>query len=303
MVSVIIPYYNRPEKILRCVNSVLEQTYQEFEILIIDDHSIQPLRLNLDPRIHVIRNEVNIGPGASRNVGLDHAKGEYIAFLDSDDYWHKDFLKITYHNLSEDSSLAFVYTQTDAFKGKVRLPFKKKFESRTRIMPDILLKKRVWTTSSCLWRSEIIGECRFINTRNWEDYVFDVEVSLRNNNIKPIEQVLCFYDSDGSDKLSKVNYYNRLQEKTYSIFRVFDLVKNTMYFSQDTVKKFFRHELLTALESYNKFEDKTRIKSYDIITKLKLVESPVNLLLIAFIFKYAPKKYLYSLINKIKKSG
>ena len=95
MTSIIIPYHNRPVKLKRCLNSIFQQTYQDFEILIIDDYSKTPLQLEVDNRVRILRNRKNLGPGLSRNVGLDNAKGEYIAFLDSDDYWDKEFLALT----------------------------------------------------------------------------------------------------------------------------------------------------------------------------------------------------------------
>ena len=98
-VSIIIPYFNKKDYIHSTLNSVFKQTYKNFEILIIyDDPSKKDLDLikelkKKDKRIRLIINKKNIGPGYSRNKGLDKAKGNYIAFLDSDDLWKKGKLK------------------------------------------------------------------------------------------------------------------------------------------------------------------------------------------------------------------
>lgn len=92
-VSVVIPTYNRKNTLKRAIDSVLNQTFQNFEIIIVDDCStdgsfeyIAEQYGELDNLIYV-RNENNIGPSASRNVGVSYAGGTYIAFHDSDDEW------------------------------------------------------------------------------------------------------------------------------------------------------------------------------------------------------------------------
>jgi len=90
-VSVIIPTHNRALLLCRAVDSVLKQTFQDFEIIIIDDGStdrtVEFARGSGDARIRYHRNEKNCGEGESRNAGLRLARGEYIAFIDDDDQW------------------------------------------------------------------------------------------------------------------------------------------------------------------------------------------------------------------------
>ena len=97
LVSVIIPIHNRSEDLNRSVPSILAQTEQSFEILIIDDASTEDLSIVVnnfnDPRIKLIRNDKKGNAGTVRNTGIDLACGEYIAFLDSDDEWFPDHLK------------------------------------------------------------------------------------------------------------------------------------------------------------------------------------------------------------------
>jgi len=92
LISVIIPAYNVEEYIHVCLNSVLSQTYHDFEIICINDGStdstaeILEYFAHKDSRIKILENDSNMGPGYSRNRGLDEAKGKYISFLDGDDW-------------------------------------------------------------------------------------------------------------------------------------------------------------------------------------------------------------------------
>ena len=91
LVSVIIPTYNRKHVLTKAIQSVINQTYQSLELLIIDDGSTdgteKAVKEFSDSRIRYFRYECNMGVAAARNVGVKEATGEYIAFLDSDDEW------------------------------------------------------------------------------------------------------------------------------------------------------------------------------------------------------------------------
>jgi len=96
-VSVIIPVYNRPELGERAVRSAVAQRVDGMEVIVVDDCSQPPFRLALDiaakPNVRLIRNETNGGESVARNNGVAVAKGNWIAFLDSDDYWLADTLR------------------------------------------------------------------------------------------------------------------------------------------------------------------------------------------------------------------
>ena len=96
LVSIVIPVFNRPEQVLRAVDSVLNQRarrgpWTALEVLVVDDGSTdatpEALRAIRDPRVRILRHAQNQGVSAARNTGLDAAQGEYLALLDSDDWW------------------------------------------------------------------------------------------------------------------------------------------------------------------------------------------------------------------------
>lgn len=104
-VSVVTPTYNRGEVIDRAVQSVLNQSYKNYEIIVVDDAStdntLEVINSFTDPRIRYLRHEENKGGAAARNTGIKAANGKYIAFLDSDDEWVKTKLERQLHVLNE----------------------------------------------------------------------------------------------------------------------------------------------------------------------------------------------------------
>lgn len=103
MITVITPTYRRHLYIKNAIDSVLAQTYKDFEMIIVDDNPVDSEERKLteevikgvsDPRVHYVQNEKNLGGAGSRNVAIDMAKGEYVAFLDDDDMYLPDRLKV-----------------------------------------------------------------------------------------------------------------------------------------------------------------------------------------------------------------
>lgn len=102
-VSVIIPTYNRKRFLRRAIESVLNQNYSDFEIIVVDDASAEPVQDVVeclkDPRIRLIRHETNKGEAEARNTGILNSSCEYIAFLDDDDEWLSDKLALQLEKL------------------------------------------------------------------------------------------------------------------------------------------------------------------------------------------------------------
>jgi GT2 family glycosyltransferase/glycosyltransferase involved in cell wall biosynthesis/SAM-dependent methyltransferase/tetratricopeptide (TPR) repeat protein len=121
MVSVIVPTYNRPDWLAETLQSILRQTYRNFEIIVVNDagpdieHILAPL--DHGERIRVIRHDANKGLAAARNTGIREAKGKYIAYLDDDDVFHPDHLQTLVQHLHErQCQVAY----TDAFRATQR---------------------------------------------------------------------------------------------------------------------------------------------------------------------------------------
>lgn len=103
LVTVIIPTHNRADLVARAIQSALDQTYDHFELIVVDDASTdgtqQVVKNSSDPRLRYIRHERNRGAPAARNTGIEMSSGEYIAFLDDDDTWHAAKLELQVHRL------------------------------------------------------------------------------------------------------------------------------------------------------------------------------------------------------------
>ena len=115
LISVVIPVYNRAHLIEKTINSVSEQSYKNLEIIIVDDCStdnIEELIKKLNNlQIRFFKQKMNMGPSAARNRGVEEAKGELIAFLDSDDEWYPDKIEKQVKQLVElDGNTVLVYS-------------------------------------------------------------------------------------------------------------------------------------------------------------------------------------------------
>jgi glycosyltransferase involved in cell wall biosynthesis len=133
-VSVILPTYNRAYILPEAVESVLQQTFSDFELIIADDGSTdetaQMVRRFRDPRIRFLRNEKNRGVAAARNHALGPARGEFVAFLDSDDVWMPQKLEVSVMFLEEHAEVGGVFSDLVLLRGTER------FQSMVRMYPS-----------------------------------------------------------------------------------------------------------------------------------------------------------------------
>lgn len=198
LVSIVMPAYNCSGTIEESVNSVLQQSYTDFELLIVDDCSsdITPSILktlaSTDQRVKIITHEHNLGVAGARNTAITKATGKYIAFLDADDLWHPDKLKVQVQFMREQNAV-FSYTDYSVFKD---LHGSRQFLGR-RNLPALLdyydLLQRGYTigTLSVVLRRDFLGERRFQKIGH-EDFAMWVTL-LRSR------QVVAYKVPDGRD--------------------------------------------------------------------------------------------------------
>lgn len=206
-VSIITPVYNVERCIEKTINSIINQSSKNFELLLIDDGSkdksieiAENLLINSDVNYRIIKQE-NGGVSVARNKGISEAKGEYVCFLDSDDYINKDYIKLMYEKASAcDCDLIFCdYTQVDS-KGQVLV------ESTTKFLDDFISGKEgalkqlscdiTIGMGSALYKTSIIRENNIFfdsNRKYAEDVVFTVKALLKMNKIISLDKALMFY--------------------------------------------------------------------------------------------------------------
>ena len=166
VVSVVIPLFNATQYIRTAIESMLAQTFGDFEVLVVDDASAdngpEIVRQVYDNRIHLVLNDRNLGPAASRNRALDMARGNYIAFFDADDLASSNRLSQQIEFLSKNPSIGIVGShveviQSDGTKsGEVW-----GYEGRSDHIGPTMLFRNCLATSTLLIRAEAIGQKRF----------------------------------------------------------------------------------------------------------------------------------------------
>lgn len=203
MVSIISPVYNCAPYIRECIDSLRSQTYQDFEVLLVDDHgqddAMQIARgyVEGDPRFRFLQTSVNSGPGMARNVGIEAAQGEYVAFIDSDDVWLPTFLECLLAAASGGKDLAYCQLQYrgGTKDGRVhRNPVVPAGEFCPQAKAHFL--KHFVTFSVCfLFRRQFLMDhgLRFPSQRNSEDTNFLTRCLLLAQSIACADQPLYIY--------------------------------------------------------------------------------------------------------------
>jgi glycosyltransferase involved in cell wall biosynthesis len=203
-VTVVIPTYNRERDIKRAVESVLSQTYRELKVIIVDDGSTdnteQIVRSIHDTRIKYIKCETNSGPSAARNLGIQCAKGEYIAFLDSDDEWLPSKLEKQVALLrSLSDSFGICHTGAVFLKnGFNKTVFKPSPQSSGNIYKQFVLSKISFVTPSLLFRRSCIERVGLFDVNLWQAEDADLLLrTLKDNNLAVIQEplVVCHLDT------------------------------------------------------------------------------------------------------------
>lgn len=192
LISIIIPVYNNEEWFERCIISVINQTYKNLEIIIINDCSTDDVEdiifkyKKLDSRIIYMKNDKNKGVGYSRNRGLEISKGNYIYFLDSDDYIEKDAIETLYNNIKPNDTYCCM---TAGFKevAGVRKEAHRKIEDLELLKsPSVcvrLFNKKMIDKSGILFSDIKVGE----------DLEFVFKLLIYNNSVSYVDKALFTY--------------------------------------------------------------------------------------------------------------
>ena len=182
LVSVIMPAYNAEKYIAEAIQSVISQTYPNWELIILDDGStdgtagIAESFAKSDHRIHSLQNPQNMGVARTRNRGFDLANGEWIALLDSDDIWHRDKLEKQLTAAKEtDAEILYasyaLFADGESGKTEYHVPARTNYSH--------MLKENVIGCSTVLLRKTMLNNYRFRADVYHEDYALWLEL-LRN---------------------------------------------------------------------------------------------------------------------------
>ena len=225
LVSVIIPYYKNIDFISKCIRSIQDQKYKPLEIIVIyDDENKFELKIlkkkfNNIKNLKILVNKKNLGASLSRNRGIRKANGDYIAFLDSDDYWKKNKLKKQLRFM-KDNFLDFSYTGYDIFLKKKFI--KKKINKKNSY--DSLLKNCYIGLSTVIISSKIKKIANFPKLKTQEDYALWLKLLRKGVRMKGLPESLSVW-RDKPNSLS-----SNVIQKFYDAFRLYFYHENKNFF-------------------------------------------------------------------------
>lgn len=211
--SVVVPMYNVEKYIDQCLQSILDQSFEHFEIICVDDGctdgTVKKVNAYTDDRIRLIQQE-NGGLSAARNTGIQHSRGVYIAFLDSDDCWHKDKLQAHFDHFEGHANLGLSYSaslfvdEDSKELGIGQHPKVKNISAR-----DIFCRNPVGNGSAPVLRRSALNQIAFFaqsgsgserlyyfdeNLRQSEDVDCWLRLALSTQwEIEGIDRALCYY--------------------------------------------------------------------------------------------------------------
>ncbi|WP_042723073.1 glycosyltransferase family 2 protein, partial [Flavobacterium sp. B17] len=196
LVSIITPSYNSAEFIEETIHSVFSQTYENWEWLITDDlskdNTVEILQKYTDSRIKLQVLQQNGGAGNARNKSLERAKGRYIAFLDSDDLWHPEYLETMINYMTENNA-ELVYCNYSRCSEHTMEPILKDFEADTVVTFSNLLKTCRLAPVSTMYDTKRTGKFFFPVKSKREDHVMWLNLLKEIPKGYPLQQTLAKY--------------------------------------------------------------------------------------------------------------
>ena len=237
LISVIVPIYNVEKYIRKCIDSILAQTYKNLEVILVDDGSpdncgnICDYYSEMDKRIKVIHKQ-NGGLSDARNAGLEIASGEYIGFIDSDDYIHPDMYRLLHQNLVESKSdiaecaVERIYKDKviNGCTGEVKI-FSGEDALRIHLESDgegYMPRTAVW---SKLFRRKLWEGVRFPKGHIHEDYLITTQMLYRSKSVCCIDKCLYTHIYTNSSSITQVAFSKKDLYKEYQYRKRMEFLK------------------------------------------------------------------------------
>lgn len=267
IISVIIPVFNNQKYILECIDSVLLQTFQNFEVIIIDDHSTDNTK-NLICEKYLTNKQIRLfenkgkGVSSARNYGLEISKGEYIMFLDSDDRLKKNCLEVSYKKLVEKDADIVKFNYYKIFEkqsiknsvvfSKDKLIVNSDFE---RIIYPLFLNSyklnNVW--------GQLISKRKIGNLLFDEDLLMGEDLKFNLNLYTSCERILFInewlleyrYNPNGTTNSYSINtVLKKINDVFSAYYEIYIVGKEKKYVSSEINEKIYKRILNEVLENY-----------------------------------------------------
>ncbi len=246
LVSIIMPLYNCEKYIAETINSVLSQTYTNWELLIVDDfsadNSVQIVKkfAEKDTRIKWWEFERNLGVATARNKAIEKAKGRYIAFLDSDDIWLPEKLAKQIAFMEEtNTTLSYTaYTVIDEQTNE-----KGNFIPPKSLTYSDLLKTCSIGCSTVMYATNSIGKVYMPDVKKRQDYVLWLSILKKEYKCRGLISCLVKYRKYGNSLSSNKRSASKYQWKIYREVEKLSLLKSCYYFVHYAFYGFLKHNV------------------------------------------------------------
>jgi glycosyltransferase involved in cell wall biosynthesis len=227
MVSIITPVYNCEEFLEECIQSVLNQTLKDWELILVDDCSTDSSSIiinkyvALDSRIKLYSLNKNVGAGIARNKGIEISRERFIAFLDSDDYWHRNKLKLQIEYMIQEN-IDFSYT--NFFELDKEDKVSKIILTPKSVNSFSLLFNNYIKTLTAIYDTKRIGKTYMPNYRKRQDWGLWFNLLYKTNKAYRFTEPLAYYRTSNTS-LSKNKL--KLVKENFNFYRFF-LQKNIL---------------------------------------------------------------------------
>jgi len=222
MVSVVITNYNYGKYLREAINSVLHQTYENLEIILIDDASTdnsQEVYNEFRDKMKIVEHEENRGIVFSRNEAIDISRGEYLTFLDADDYWDEDYIEKSLM-VAREFDADVIYPNWRLFGDEIR----EHTMNFAEFAPQLLQLQTIHCTAESLVRKSAIGNHRFESEKVAEDWDFFIGLSLDGAKFKLAKDNFIHYRQKAgsrgtkNDEIEDVKYFVEILQKWRRIY-------------------------------------------------------------------------------------
>lgn len=303
LISIIIPIYNVEKYLNKCIDSVINQTYKNLEIILVNDGStdncgnICDQYKKIDKRIKVIHKK-NGGVSSARNVALSNIKGEYIYFIDSDDYIEKDTIELLFNNIIEfDSDIACCnyYKEYDNEKKDIIISNLKQIMNREEFLNSILNDNSI---SGYLWNKLYKRELFDKNIRFdesikiMEDLIVNLNITKNISKISYVDKPLYHYVQRSNSALNSKDIL-KMKGSLNSYVQIIELLGHFEHILINKYKLNFIIEYLIIKIYSKEFDDRNFNIIINDYIKLGILKTKGNLKLKikAFVLLYCPFIY------------
>lgn len=257
-VSIITPNYNSSSFIADTITSVIEQTYRNWELIVVDDCStdnsleIVQLAQKDDPRVKLIKLSENVGVAEARNIGIREAKGQFIAFLDSDDLWYPDKLEKQISFMKE-NNIDLCYTGYEKINEQGK-PFQK-MKVPLKISYKELLKTCYIGCLTAIYDTKNLGKIYMPTNTRREDYATWLNILKQTQYAYAVPETLAkyrVYSNQSSSK--KIN----MAQENWNLYRKIEnlnIFKTLYYFSHYAINGLIRTKLPLLSEIIERHKD------------------------------------------------